>query len=195
MGGSRKWLLAVPLVALLLVAPSDALAQGNDFTEEGDIQAGFRIGFGQIPIAEPAGTFPIRGDVDDFLSDWFSAGTEVLFLTASGEFGPAEIQLIFYWDVFIRIHMILTGTEFENLQPYFRLGAGLASVDIENDSPYVDFAMPFAFGFDFWIVENVAFGLELATYVTGIAPSSDILPNNSVITPWMVTFGFRVLIH
>lgn len=199
MRGHGRWALAVILAVLLGALPAQAAAQDADLPYRGNLAAGLRIGFGQIPFAEPAGTFPVGLDGEFFLSDFFSVGSEFLFLTANGSDRNRGMNLIFYWDVFVKLHLVMPDTgipELDTVQPYFRVGLGLADVDAEDrDSPYVDFAMPFAFGVDYWVMERDQFGLgfqmEFATYVTGIS-SESVLPNNSVITPWLWTVGVRL---
>ena len=63
---------------------------------------------------------------------------------------------------------------------------------------WVDFALPFAFGVDYWLLDleglGVALQTEMATYVTGINDDDNIFPNNSVLTPWLWTVGIRIRI-
>ena len=200
MSRHTRWAVALPLIVLLGAIPIQAAAQDAELPHKGSVTVGQRFGFGQISLAEPAGTFPIGFDGEFYLNDFISAGAEILFLTANAQDNGKTFNLINYWDVFVKLHLRMPETGIpmlEKVQPYFRWGVGIAFVDFEDrDGVLVDFAMPFAFGAEYWIADFGSWGLgaqmEFATYLTGISSDTRRLPNNSVVIPWLWTVGIRV---
>ncbi|MCZ6690288.1 MAG: hypothetical protein O7H41_11835 [Planctomycetota bacterium] len=210
--------LAVMLVVIIGAIPAEVAAQiveedatggmarmvksrelGTDLLPtEGSFAAGFRLGYGLIPLANPGGTLPVGIDGEFYLKDYLSVGSEFLFLTANNTDHNRGFNQIFYWDVWVKLHLRMPETGIacvDSAAPYFRWGAGLAVVDAARDDPYIDFAMPFAFGFEYWLREiapvRVGLQMEFATYITGVAKESA-LPSNSDVIPWLWTVGIRV---
>lgn len=83
------------------------------------------------------------------------------------------------------------------LQAYLRGGLGFAEVDPENEPRFYSITFPFGFGADDWIYQsdgwNLALEADMTTYIVDVS-NQDLLPNNSVLTPWVLTFGIRVKI-
>lgn len=199
MHGHGKWALAVSLAVVLMALPVPAAAQEAEAPQQGTLAGGMRIGFGQIALAEPAGTFPIGLDGEFYLTDFLSVGSEMLFLTANGTDKNRGFNLIYYLDFYAKLHLLFPDTgvaALDGVQPYFRWGLGFTVADAEDrDGPWVDFAMPFAFGAEYWFVDRDPIGIgaqmEFGTYITGISSNSQ-LPNNSVVIPWLWTVGVRI---
>ena len=73
----------------------------------------------------------------------------------------------------------------------------MAEVDSENGPRFYSIAFPFGSGADDWVYRSDEWSLalerEMTTYITDIS-GQHLLPNDSVLTPWVLTLGVRVKI-